>query len=357
MARITLDAVAHSYEPKARPPRYALERLDMVWDDGGTYALLGPSGCGKTTMLNIISGLVTPTEGRVLFDERDVTRLPTPRRNIAQVFQFPVVYAAKTVRENLAFPLVCRRVPRADIAARVAEIADLLNLSDKLDKGAARLTADEKQLISLGRGLVRNDVSAILMDEPLTVIDPQLKFELRRKLKEVNRRFGLTLVYVTHDQNEAMTFADTIVVMSDGRVVQAGSPQDLFERPRTRYVGYFIGSPAMNFLDCRPITGGVEVEGARLALRGTASVAAGGEFAIGIRPEFAAIADRPMDNAVPCRILDVEDLGNLRIVTAALGRSRVKVKMARGLPIPADAGWLVFPADRICFYRNGELVE
>ncbi|MFZ5792556.1 MAG: ABC transporter ATP-binding protein [Pseudomonadota bacterium] len=356
MARIALDAVAHSYEPKALPRRYALERLDMVWEDGGTYALLGPSGCGKTTMLNIISGLVTPTEGRVMFGARDVTRLPTPKRNIAQVFQFPVIYASMTVRENLAFPLVCRRVPRAEIAVRVAEVAELLGLSDKLEKAAVRLTADEKQLISLGRGLVRNDVSAILMDEPLTVIDPQLKFDLRRKLKQVNRSFGLTLVYVTHDQNEAMTFADTIVVMSDGRVVQSGSPQDLFERPQTRYVGYFIGSPAMNFLDCRPSAGGVELDGGRVALRAGILPDTPGEYVIGIRPEFASIVDRPMDNALPCRILDVEDLGNLRIVTAAVGRARIKVKMARGLPIPAEAGWVVFPPERVCLYRNGDLV-
>ena len=224
MAKIELSHIAHTYDPEADDPTYALKALNLVWKDGGTYALLGPSGCGKTTMLNIISGLIHPSQGKILFDGVDFTHLPTPKRNIAQVFQFPVIYTLMSVEENLAFPLVCRHMPRAERNRRVQEVAELLNLTDKLKRPARKLAADEKQLISLGRGLVRNDVTALLMDEPLTVIDPQLKFEIRRKLKRINELYGLTMIYVTHDQNEAMTFADTIVVMNDGKLIQSGTP-------------------------------------------------------------------------------------------------------------------------------------
>src|SRR5918995_6579530 len=217
MARINLDHLAHAYRPNPQGPQdYALKEINHVWDQGGAYALLGPSGCGKTTLLNIISGLVRPTRVRILFDDRDVTDLPTEARNIAQVFQFPVVYDTMSVRENLAFPLKNRGVPRDVAGRRVEEIARLLDLARVLHREARNLTADMKQKISLGRGLVRPDVAAILFDEPLTVIDPHLKWELRSKLKALHRTLDLTMIYVTHDQTEALTFADTVVVMQDG---------------------------------------------------------------------------------------------------------------------------------------------
>ncbi len=226
MARIDLDTIAHSYKPNPKgPDDYALKRLHTVWDDGGAYAVLGPSGCGKTTMLNIISGLLTPSEGQIRFDGNDVTTLPPEKRNIAQVFQFPVLYDTMTVEQNLAFPLKNRGVPQADIAKRVKEVAETLDLGPFLKRRAAGLAADAKQKISLGRGLVRSDVAAILFDEPLTVIDPHLKWQLRRKLKEIHSQFNLTLIYVTHDQVEAMTFADKVVVMYDGEIVQMGTPE------------------------------------------------------------------------------------------------------------------------------------
>jgi glycerol transport system ATP-binding protein len=238
MARIELAGLAHSYTPHpSRPSDYALRPMDMTWDDGGAYALLGPSGCGKTTLLNIISGLVKPSQGRVLFDGKDVTNLPTEARNIAQVFQFPVIYDTMTVGENLAFPLKNRGWKQADINKRVSQIAEILELSGELKHRASGLTADAKQKISLGRGLVRPDVAAVLFDEPLTVIDPHLKWLLRRKLKEIHHELKLSLIYVTHDQIEALTFADQVVVMTEGEVVQIGSAQQLFEEPAQTFVG------------------------------------------------------------------------------------------------------------------------
>ena len=197
--------MAHSYAatPKSEAD-YALKEMDHVWQDGGAYALLGSSGCAKTTLLNIISGLVRPSQGRVLFGDTDVTDAETAARNIAQVFQFPVVYDTMTVRQNLAFPLRNRGMEPGYIAMRVNQIAQMIGMEAILDRKAQGLTADAKQKISLGRGMVRQDVNAILFDEPLTVIDPHMKWELRTQLKQLHREFGHRMIYVTHDQTEAL---------------------------------------------------------------------------------------------------------------------------------------------------------
>src|SRR3954468_17102614 len=266
MARIDLD-LAHAYRPNPQKDEdYALLPLKMSFADGGAYALLGPSGCGKTTLLNIVSGLVMPSQGTVKFDGVDVTGKTPQQRNIAQVFQFPVIYDTMTVAENLAFPLRNRGVAPERIRQRVGAIAEMLEMSGQLNMRAAGLAADAKQKISLGRGLVREDVSAVLFDEPLTVIDPHLKWQLRRKLKQIHQELKLTLIYVTHDQVEALTFADRVMVMTRGRVVQAGTASELFERPQHAFVGHFIGSPGMNFLPARDgLTLGVRPEYVTLA--------------------------------------------------------------------------------------------
>ena len=225
MATITLEKLRHSY---AKVPTsdedYALKEIDLDWGDGGAYALLGPSGCGKSTLLNIISGLLMPTSGRVLFDGRDVTRAEPAARNIAQVFQFPVIYDTMTVGQNLAFPLRNRGVAPDRIERRVREIADMLEMEDRLGERASGLSPDDKQKISMGRGLVRDNVAVIMFDEPLTVIDPALKWKLRSKLKELHHRIAVTMIYVTHDQTEALTFADQVVVMQEGEVVGWAPP-------------------------------------------------------------------------------------------------------------------------------------
>ena len=356
MAEIRLVGVAHRYPGNGSGSDYALKRLDMTWRDGGTYALLGPSGCGKTTMLNIISGLVSPSEGRVWFGDRDVTQVPTTKRNIAQVFQFPVIYASMSVAANLAFPLVCRRWPADRIRRKVDEIAELLDLGNKLGKLARSLTADEKQLISLGRGLVREDVAAVLMDEPLTVIDPQFKFHLRRKLKEITERFRLTVVYVTHDQNEAMTFAERVIVMSDGRVVQAGAPEELFEYPLTTYVGRFIGSPAMNFLDATIDRGAVVFDGRPLATGHPGLPREPGPVQVGIRPEYLEFADEPGANVVPANVTNVRDHGSIRVVEVAVGGAGMKLKLARERPVPSGNVLVRLRPEKIRLYVDGTIL-
>ncbi len=347
MAQIHLDGVGHSYDGGRT---YALQPADILFENGKTYALLGPSGCGKTTMLNIVSGLLFPSDGRVRLGEQDVTRAAIADRNIAQVFQFPVVYRSKTVFGNLAFPLKCRNWDKARIERRVSEVAELLGLTARLGRSARSLTADEKQLISLGRGLVRDDVAALLMDEPLTVIDPQMKFDLRRRIKQANERTRHTVIYVTHDQNEAMTFADEILVMQAGRVIQRGTPEDLFERPLNAYVGTFIGSPGMNFVPATQSGGEIRIGGE--IIRRDAPTIVGGTLTVGIRPEHIRLM--ATDTGLSARVIGVQDQGNVRVMELELADgARLKAKLPREYAIPANALRVVVPSHHAHIYADG----
>jgi glycerol transport system ATP-binding protein len=361
MARIDLD-LAHAYLPDPRCDEdYALLPLKMCFEDGGAYALLGPSGCGKTTLLNIVSGLVTPSQGGLRYDGRDVTRLSPQERNIAQVFQFPVIYDTMTVAENLAFPLRNRGVPADRIKQRVGQIAEMLDMSGQLDQRAAGLAADAKQKISLGRGLVREDVSAVLFDEPLTVIDPHLKWQLRRKLKQVHHELKLTLIYVTHDQVEALTFAQQVVVMTRGRAVQMGSASELFERPRHTFVGNFIGSPGMNFLPARGTGSGIEVAGRTLPAP-NAELGRLDRFTLGVRPEYVRLSDSQDAGAVPAVVSQAQDIGTYWLVTARLGAHadapllRARLGPDETVPQVGQSVWLQVVGEHTCYYLNEELI-
>jgi len=359
MSMIHLKQLRHSYS--ARPESdadWALKQVDLEWSDGGAYALLGPSGCGKTTLLNIISGLLTPTEGRVLFDSHDVTESPPDARNIAQVFQFPVVYDTMSVYDNLAFPLRNRGIAPARVDARVREIAAMLDLEPTLARRAANLTADGKQKISLGRGLVREDVNAILFDEPLTVIDPHLKWQLRSKLKELHQKIARTMIYVTHDQTEALTFADRVVVMHDGRVVQIGTPVELFEEPKHTFVGHFIGSPGMNILPCDMENGVARIAGHPAPLGAPATPPAGTtRLEIGVRPEYVSFAEPGAEDGLPVAIAHVSDVGRYRVVETRCDGIPIKLLVGEDAPIPADGARLRFEPSRTRLYADGWMVN
>ena len=358
MAKIEFKNVGHCYDVSAENKIYALNPFSLTWEDGGRYALLGPSGCGKTTMLNIMSGLITPSDGNVYFDENDITNVITEERNIAQVFQFPVIYNTMTVFDNLAFPLRCRKFDEDKIKTKVHEVAELLNLTEFLNKLTKKLTADQKQLISLGRGLVREDVAAVLMDEPLTVIDPDLKFKLRRKLKEINAKYKTTLIYVTHDQNEAMTFADNIIVMNEGNVVQIGTPKELFEKPKTTFVGYFIGSPAMNIYPCDAVSDDeVSIGGLKLKVNTKLPDSQKSNLKLGIRSEYINVVNKKSENTVEANINLVEDFGNYKLISATNDNIQIKVKVKRESVIPEDKILLEIPPEHCCIYNNEELVE
>lgn len=356
MARIELQNLGHSYGPNPQSDRdYALKPMTHVWEQGGAYALLGPSGCGKTTLLNIISGLLIPSQGKVLFDGKDVTTLPTEARNIAQVFQFPVVYDTMTVYDNLAFPLRNRGLRGPAVDARVREIAALLDLTPDLKRRGRGLTADAKQKISLGRGLVRPDVAAILFDEPLTVIDPHLKWELRSKLKALHRALDLTMIYVTHDQTEALTFADKVAVMHDGKVVQIGRPQELFERPAHTFVGHFIGSPGMNVLPAE-VSGNHAKVGSHVLQLGRAYPSLpGGRIEVGVRPEFATLA--PAGSGIPVKVRRVDDLGRLRLAKVELSGLPLSVTVPEALAVGGEDASLLLDPAMIHVYADGALVD
>ncbi|CAN5116004.1 ABC transporter ATP-binding protein [soil metagenome] len=358
MARIDLVDLAHSYGGNsADRASYALKPMTMTWRQGGAYALLGPSGCGKTTLLNIISGIVTPSHGKVLFDGTDITHATTRERNIAQVFQFPVIYDTMTVGENLAFPLKNRGLPRDMIATRVADIARLLDLTPFLDRKAVRLSADAKQKISLGRGLVRSDVAAVLFDEPLTVIDPHLKWELRSKLKALHQALDLTMIYVTHDQTEALTFADTVVVMHDGSVVQNGTPEELFAKPAHTFVGYFIGSPGMNIVPARVRGREAIVGGHTIALNSSYdSLPTGVKIEIGVRPEFVHVAP-PAPGLLSAQIERIDDLGRVRFARVRIGDVKFAAKVPNGFSVPDNAAGLVFDPAHVHVYADSLLAE
>jgi len=348
MARITLDHIRHAYgsNPQSETA-YALREVDHEWADGGAYALLGPSGCGKTTLLNIISGLLHPSHGRILFDGKDVTDLSTQERNIAQVFQFPVIYDTMTVYDNLAFPLRNRGVAEADVDRRVREMLEIIDLADWSKRKARRLTADQKQKISLGRGLVRNDVNAILFDEPLTVIDPHMKWVLRSQLKRFHKQFGFTMVYVTHDQTEALTFADKVVVMYEGQIVQIGTPAELFEKPSHTFVGYFIGSPGMNVMPAELQGNAIRIGNETIALDHTPKIAAGATVELGIRPEFIRLGREGM----PVTVTRVEDIGRRKIVRASLASQPISIVASEDTDVPAEAH-VTFDPSALNIYAN-----
>ena len=355
MAEITLQDIRHAYGPNPeRDEDWALKKLSLELSDGGAYALLGPSGCGKTTLLNLISGLLVPTEGRILFDSADVTEATPEQRNIAQVFQFPVIYDTMTVYGNLAFPLRNRGIGEKEVEGRVREIAKMLELDHMLDKRASGLTADGKQKISLGRGLVRSDVNVIMFDEPLTVIDPHLKWVLRSKLKELHHRIRRTMIYVTHDQTEALTFAEKVVVMKDGEIVQIGTPIELFERPKHTFVGHFIGSPGMNLLPCEVKGGTAMFAGNPVAAVNAAAYKGNGKaLELGVRPEFVSFAAQ----GIPVEIGKVVDAGRYRIVEARHKDHSIKLLLAEGLALPEKQAHLQFDPAHTQIYEDGWMVS
>lgn len=358
MAKITLDKLAHSYlrDPKSDAD-FALKQIDYEWEDGGAYALLGPSGCGKTTLLNIISGLLIPSKGHVLFDTTDVTELSPEQRNIAQVFQFPVIYDTMTVEQNLAFPLINRGVEKSEVNKRVSEMLEILDLTDKARRRARGLSADEKQKISLGRGLVRYDVNAILFDEPLTVIDPHMKWQLRTQLKELHEQFNHTMIYVTHDQTEALTFADKVVVMYEGEVVQIGTPEQLFDEPEHTFVGYFIGSPGMNILP-GSVSGNTITMADQSFTLGRNYRDISGSTEIGIRPEFISITDANTAGAhgLPLKVNAVENIGRHKIVRGSINGHRIDAVIQEDANVPAEP-YAVIDTNRLNVYENSHLVR
>src|SRR5438477_5106360 len=285
MGQVTLEHVTKRF-PNGT---VALNDLSLEIEDGEFLILVGPSGCGKTTALRIVAGLEKPTGGRIAIGERVVNDVTPRDRDIAMVFQNYSLYPHMTVYKNLAFGLKERRTPKPEIERRVSEVSSILGLDELLTRRPAQLSGGQRQRVAMGRALVR-EPKAFLMDEPLSNLDAKLRVQMRAELKRIHQRLGITTIYVTHDQVEAMTLGDRIVVMSAGEVQQIGRPQEVYKEPVNLFVAGFIGSPPMNLL--RGSARGGRVEAGELAL--SRDGVPDGDVVVGVRPEALALANDSM---------------------------------------------------------------
>ncbi|MGJ8455693.1 ABC transporter ATP-binding protein [Pseudothermotoga sp. U03pept] len=242
MARVTVENVKKYFGAVK-----ALDGVSLVVEDGTFVVLLGPSGCGKTTLMRCISGLERLTDGRILFDERDVSQIAPKDRNVAMVFQSYAVWPHMKVKENIAYPLRLKKVQRSEIEERVKWVAELLHITELLDRFPSQLSGGQRQRVAVARAIVHRP-SVLLMDEPLSNLDALLRVRMRSELKKLHEQVKVTTIYVTHDQTEAMTMGDKIAVMNAGRIIQFGTPEEIYKKPRTIFVAGFVGSPQMNFL-------------------------------------------------------------------------------------------------------------
>ncbi|MEZ4402141.1 MAG: ABC transporter ATP-binding protein [Kofleriaceae bacterium] len=285
-----------------------IERLDLTFPSGELVVLIGPSGCGKSTTLRIVAGLEEPTAGSVWIDGADVTALPPAQRDLAMVFQSYALYPHMTVFENLAFALRIRRAPEAEIVARVTEVAEALGLTAYLERRPKALSGGQRQRVAIGRAVVRRP-KVFLFDEPLSNLDAKLRGEMRREIARIHQDAGATSLYVTHDQIEAMTLADRIVVLRDGEVQQIGSPLDIYQRPANRFVAGFFGTPTMNFLDAAVAEDGGQRRARGLGFTLPAPAAVGGPVVVGIRPEDVTLEPGADKVALPGAVALREVLG------------------------------------------------
>ncbi len=330
MASITLDNVGKVYAGGTR----AIGDVNLDIADGEFIVLVGPSGCGKSTLLRMVAGLETITDGQVRIGDRVVNEIEPADRDIAMVFQNYALYPHMTVRQNLAYGLKNRRTPRAEIDRRVSEAADILQIGPYLDRKPRALSGGQRQRVAMGRAIVR-EPAAFLFDEPLSNLDAKLRVAMRLEIKQLQRRLRTTSIYVTHDQLEAMTLADRLVVLSAGRVEQIGTPLDVYRRPATAFVAGFIGSPAMNLLPARAVG----------QLPGTAHA-----DLVGIRPEDMVISD---DGQVEMQVQAVEELGAQRLVHGVTGGETMTVTMPSDSALSDSLRLTVRREDMHLFDKDG----
>jgi len=303
MATVTFDRAQRLY-PGATVP--AVNELSLEIADGEFMVLVGPSGCGKSTSLRMLAGLEEVTEGRILIGDRDVTHLPPKERDIAMVFQNYALYPHMSVAENMAFSLKMARVGKEERSQRVMEAAKLLDLEEYLDRKPKALSGGQRQRVAMGRAIVRKP-QVFCMDEPLSNLDAKLRVSTRTQIAALQQRLGVTTVYVTHDQTEAMTMGDRVAVMKDGILQQVDTPLNLYDRPQNLFVAGFIGSPAMNLVAAKAAEGGARIGGYEVPIDRTAAGKARGDITVGVRPESWRMVDA--EHGLPIKVTVVEELG------------------------------------------------
>ncbi len=335
MASIDVDNVGKIYHGGVR----AVSGIELKIADGEFIVLVGPSGCGKSTLLRMIAGLETISEGEVKIGARVVNNVEPADRDIAMVFQNYALYPHMSVRQNLEYGLKNRKTPKAEIDARVAEAARMLEINQYLERKPKALSGGQRQRVAMGRAIVRKP-AVFLFDEPLSNLDAKLRVSMRGEIKRLQRRLGTTSIYVTHDQLEAMTLADRLVVLNGGKIEQVGSPLDVYHRPASTFVASFIGSPAMNLLKG-------ELHGDKLALGPSLIDLSGcaptsGAFTVGIRAEDLCLAG-PDQHAMPVSVEYVEELGAQRLVHGLLGDQPITAVLAPDIDIPAELRLTIAP--------------
>ncbi|SCE67491.1 carbohydrate ABC transporter ATP-binding protein, CUT1 family [Micromonospora coriariae] len=368
MSAITMRELTKVYPGGVR----ALDALDLEIADGEFFALLGPSGCGKTTLLRTIAGLEVASGGSVRIGGRDVTGLPPGKRDVAMVFQDYALFPHMTVRDNIAYPLRIKKVDRRSRGSKAADTADELGLSGLLERRPGQLSGGQQQRVALARAMACHP-QVFLLDEPLSNLDARLRLEARTFLKRLQRELGVTTVFVTHDQAEALALADRIAVMEGGRIRQVGTPTEVFRRPANTFVAGFIGSTPMNLIDARVHGDELAVARARLPLPDDArgQVTDGERLVYGIRPEYLDYSPTAVPGALTGDVVVVENLGSVSLVSldvptdaadageeaGGAGRSSVQVVVSEGgEPEPGDTGWAVPRPGRSLLYRGGNLV-
>ena len=335
MSAIVADAVSKHWATADGHVR-AVDGVSFDFAPATLNVLLGPSGCGKSTTLRLIAGLELPDEGRILIGERDVTRLPPAARNIAMVFQSYALFPHLTVAENITFGLDVRKVPAPDRAQRLARVADLLGLTPLLARKPAQLSGGQQQRVALGRAIIA-EAPVCLMDEPLSNLDAQLRAGMRQEIRGLQRKLGIAMVYVTHDQVEAMSMADRVVLLNGGRIEQNGTPVELYETPANAFVARFIGTPPMNLLPLAAGRHGAVIAGTE----GPAvlpAVCAGGQ--LGVRPEHIALA---FERGVRAGVDNVEYLGGDSLLACRIGAHPLAVRVSGTVASrPGDTAWLTW---------------
>jgi multiple sugar transport system ATP-binding protein len=324
---------------------------NLTIENGSFFALLGPSGCGKTTTLRMIAGLELPTSGRILLDGEDVTFRRAAARDIAFVFQLFALYPHMNVAQNIGFPLKCQGMGRGDIRARVLETARLLRIEHLLTSKTSKLSGGDRQRVALGRAMVRRP-KAFLMDEPLGALDAEFRHLMCSELRDLHDRIHATTIYVTNDQLEAMSMADTIAVMNGGRVEQIGAPQEIYDRPTSLFVADFIGSPPMNFLKfdggLKPGDQAIDFHDTSIAVPEIREARAAGPLVLGVRPEHIRFSDAA---PVKGRVFGAEYLGTTQIVTVDTPYGRVAARLPSSLHVGiGEAVGLNFRAERLALF-------
>ncbi|MEU7003119.1 ABC transporter ATP-binding protein [Nonomuraea sp. NPDC046570] len=355
MAAIELRGLTKVYPGGVK----ALDALDLVVPDGEFFALLGPSGCGKTTLLRTIAGLETATGGAVVIGEREVTDVQPGARDIAMVFQDYALFPHMDVTDNIAYPLRIKKVPKQERQRKAAEVAARLGLERLMDRRPGQLSGGQQQRVALAR-VMATQAQAFLFDEPLSNLDARLRLEARTFLKKLQRELGVTTVFVTHDQAEALAMADRMAVMENGVIRQIGTPAEVFQRPVNTFVAGFIGSTPMNLLDGVVRGDTLEVAGRKVAIPQAAGgrLVDGEKIVYGVRPEYLTYSAEPVDGAFGGTVAIVENLGASHLVTLESGDATVQAIVAEGgEPEPGAQGYALPRGDRALVYRDGDLVR